>query len=64
MSMREAVMAHLRDVGPQSATQVANDLGYNRSNVADMFAKDRQHFVVTGASSRHVLYGVADGVAR
>lgn len=64
MTMREAVMAHLRDMGAMSASQVANDLGYNRSVVSDMFNKDRQHFVEAGRNGRNVLYDVLGSVAR
>jgi AAA domain len=58
LTMREAIREHILDVGARSATQIEEELGFNRANVADLFRKDRRHFQEVGRQGRQVLYGI------
>jgi len=55
-SMQEAVYEYLLDVGPQSAGDIASELGFNRSNVAFMLSSDKEHFERGGLVSGKRLY--------
>ncbi len=57
MSMREQVRDHLKEIGMSTATQIAEDLGLDRSNVSRMLASDKW-FQRTGKTGRDVNYGL------
>lgn len=58
MTMRESVRQHLMDVGASSATEIADALGFNRSNVANTLATDHGTFEVSAKRGPSVLYVV------
>lgn len=57
-TLRETVREHLEDMGAQSATEIANAIKANRSNVADLLRKDSATFMQAGRLGRNVLYEV------
>lgn len=63
MSLRESVRQHLIDVGASSATQIADALGLNRSNVANVLATHKTAFEVAERRGSSVLYTVTRNVA-
>jgi len=56
-SVREQLVQHLLDVGARSASEIASDLGMNRSQISRMLAKDSA-FVKAGTLGRTQLYAV------
>lgn len=65
MTMREAIRQHLLDVGTQSATEIAEATGFNRSNISSLLQKDTETFVRSGIRpgkhGQSVAYGVREG---
>lgn len=59
ISMRDALIQHLLDVGASDATEVADTLGFNRSNVSNLLNNDPV-FIKAGKLSRRQLYGVSE----
>jgi len=57
MSMEDRVAAHMARLGALSATRLANDLGYNRSNISDMLTRN-ERFVFVRKDGQSVLYGL------
>lgn len=57
MTMRETLIQHLLDVGSAAAQEIANDTGFNRSNVAQLLSQDPV-FVKAGRLGRAQLYAV------
>ena len=55
--LRESVLEYLLHVGGASGTQIANELGLNRTNVADLLRLD-QAFSVLRKEGQSVIYGV------
>jgi len=60
LSMEDAVARYLERNGAASATEVAEDLGYNRANVSDMFRRNGR-FIEVRKDGRRVAYGVKLG---
>lgn len=60
MTMRETLVQHLLDVGASSATEIAQDTGFSRSNVAQLLSSDGV-FVRAGRLGHRQLYGVRNG---
>jgi hypothetical protein len=60
MTMRETVRQHLLDVGAMSASEVADELGLNRSNVAALLSND-PWFVKKERRGHSQLYVVKEG---
>lgn len=58
MSMEDRVARYLGQSGARSATRIAEELGFNRSNVSDMLANS-DRFTVVRKEGHSVLYGVA-----
>jgi hypothetical protein len=58
MTMRESVRQHLMDVGASSATEIAQALSLNRSNVANLLATGTGTFEVSERRGPSVLYVV------
>jgi len=56
LSMRDAVREYLLDVGPQSAGDIARELGFNRSNVAFLLSSDKEAFERGGLLGGKRLY--------
>lgn len=59
MTLRETLIQHLLDVGPAAAQEIANDTGFNRSNIAQLLSQDPV-FVKAGRLGRNQLYAVRD----
>jgi len=57
MSMEDAVARYLERNGASSATEVAEELGYDRSNVSRLFNAS-ERFVFVREEGKSVLYGV------
>ena len=57
VSMGDQVYTFLLDVGAMSATDIAAEMGFNRSNLAALL-RDDVRFCVAGKEGRKVLYGV------
>lgn len=60
MSMEDRIAAHLGKLGALSPTQIADDLGYNRTNVNDMLSQN-DRFVFVRKEGRNALYGLRAG---
>jgi hypothetical protein len=58
MTMKEAIKAHLLDVGKATATVIAEELGFHRTNVSHLLNHEKNTFRVVEKRGRDVLYGV------
>lgn len=61
MTMREKVREHLEEIKEGTATDIADELGMNRSNVAALLSSDRW-FQKIRKRGRDVLYGISVAV--
>jgi len=58
LSLREQIREHLLDVGPQTATEIAEELGANRSNVGQIL-RTGTTFIRGAKLGKRQLYAVA-----